>query len=70
MHLQNDVHNEIKLLTDAIWTSVLVSGQGGAKKGSHGQKLLCIKSWECKVVLPDAKSLFHTLHIKVNTTQH
>ena len=64
LQLQTDVHNEIKLLIMRIGF-----GTGWGKKG-QGQKIYVSKSWQCKVVLPDAKSLFHTLHIKVNTLQH
>ena len=39
------------------------------KRRPRTEIIMYRKRWECKVVLPDAKSLFHTLHIKVNTTQ-
>ncbi len=68
---QIDVHNEIKLLTILFGQTYRCLDRVVPKKGGQGQKLLCIEKVECKVVLLDAKSLFHTLHLKVNTiNQH
>ncbi len=63
LQLQTDVHNEIKLLTMPFGRT-LIRLDRVCKKGGQRQKLL--KRWECTIVLPDEKSLFHTLHMKVN----
>ena len=62
LQLQNVVHNEIKLLT-MLFGRTYQCLDRGCKKGGQRQKL----SKRCAIVLPDEKSLFHTLHMKVNT---
>ena len=62
LQLQTDVHNEMKLLT-IVFVSYRCLDMVVQKKKARDKNYYVSKRWECKVVLPDANSLFHTVHI-------